>query len=44
MILFSYLLRSSRRAFLLAVAASVVSGATGAAFIAVVNQALGHPA
>ena len=38
--LFSYLLRSSRRPFLLAVTASVVSGGTGAAFIALVNLAL----
>lgn len=38
--LFAYLLRSSRRTFLLAIAASVLSGATGAAFIAVVNLAL----
>jgi putative pyoverdin transport system ATP-binding/permease protein len=40
--LFGYLLRSSRRTFLLAIAAGVVSGGSGAAFIAVVNQALGR--
>ena len=40
--LFNYLLRSSRGAFLLAVAASVLSGASGAAFIVVVNQSLAH--
>lgn len=38
--LLRYLLRSSRIPVLLAVAASIVSGATGAAFIAVVNAAL----
>ena len=38
--LFGYLLRSARGPFLLAVAAGVVSGGTGAAFIAVVNAAL----
>ncbi|GAU68941.1 pyoverdine biosynthesis protein PvdE [Streptomyces sp. NBRC 110611] len=38
--LFGYLLRSSRRPFLLALAASVISGAAGAAFIAMVNTAL----
>ena len=38
--LFGYLLRTSRRAFLLAVAASVISGGTGAAFIALVNLGL----
>ncbi len=38
--LFTYLLRSARRPFLLALAASVVSGGAGAAFIAVVNLAL----
>jgi putative ATP-binding cassette transporter len=40
--LFSYLLRSSRRDFLLAITVSIVSGATGAAFIALVNAALGR--
>jgi putative pyoverdin transport system ATP-binding/permease protein len=40
MALFRYLMRSSRRVFLLAIAASVVSGGTGAAFIAMVNLAL----
>ena len=38
--LFRYLMRSSRRTFLLAIGASVVSGGTGAAFIAMVNLAL----
>jgi putative pyoverdin transport system ATP-binding/permease protein len=38
--LFKYLLRSSRRIFLLAIVTSLVSGAAGAAFIAVVNLAL----
>lgn len=38
--LFRHLLRFSRRAFVLAVLAAVVSGAAGAAFIAAVNQAL----
>ncbi|MFF4159225.1 cyclic peptide export ABC transporter [Streptomyces sp. NPDC001678] len=42
MALFTYLLRSSRRLFLLALAASVVSGGAGASFIAVVNYALGR--
>ncbi|MFE0043491.1 cyclic peptide export ABC transporter [Streptomyces albireticuli] len=40
--LFGYLLRSSRRPFLLALVASVVSGGAGASFIAVVNAALGR--
>ncbi len=40
--LFRYLLRSARGVFLLAIAASVLSGGSGAAFIAVVNQSLGH--
>ena len=40
MALFRYLMRSARRVFLLAIAAGVVSGATGAAFIAMVNLAL----
>ncbi|MFF9481900.1 cyclic peptide export ABC transporter [Streptomyces sp. NPDC014733] len=41
--LFRYLLRSSRRPFLLAMAAGVASGAAGAGFIAVVNLALARP-
>lgn len=40
--IFGYLLRTARGTFLLALVASVVSGGTGAAFIAVVNQALGR--
>jgi len=40
MTLFGYLWRSSRRLFVLAVLAGLVSGGTGAAFIALVNQAL----
>ncbi|WP_367429722.1 cyclic peptide export ABC transporter [Streptomyces celluloflavus] len=40
--LFGYLLRTSRRPFLLALAASVISGAAGASFIALVNTALGR--
>lgn len=40
--IFGYLLRSSRGAFLLALVTSVISGGTGAAFIAAVNQALGR--
>jgi putative ATP-binding cassette transporter len=38
--IFGYLLRSSRWAFLAAVAASALSGASGASFIVVVNQSL----
>jgi putative ATP-binding cassette transporter len=38
--LFTYLLRASRGAFLLAVAMSVVSGASGGAFVALVDTAL----
>lgn len=38
--LFRYLMHASPRIFLLALVTSVVSGATGAAFIAMVNQAL----
>ena len=38
--LFRYLLRSARRTFLLALGTSLVSGATGAGFIALVNLAL----
>lgn len=40
--LFTHLLRSSRRVFLLAITAGVLSGASGAAFIVVVNQSLVH--
>ncbi|MGC4775123.1 cyclic peptide export ABC transporter [Micromonospora chalcea] len=40
MSLFAYLLRYSRGPFLLAIAAGIVSGGTGAAFIAMVNLAL----
>lgn len=40
MAIFGHLLRSSRGPFLLALLAGVVSGGTGAAFIAVVNAAL----
>jgi putative pyoverdin transport system ATP-binding/permease protein len=40
--LFTYLLRSSRGVFLLAITAGVLSGASGAAFIVVVNQSLAH--
>lgn len=40
MSLFAYLLRYRRGVFLLAIAAGIVSGGTGAAFIAMVNQAL----
>jgi len=40
--LFAHLLRSSRGVFLLAITAGVLSGASGAAFIVVVNQSLVH--
>lgn len=40
--LFTHLLRFNRRAFLLAIGAGMASGAAGAAFIAVVNLALGR--
>ncbi len=40
--LFACLLRSSRGVFLLAITAGVLSGASGAAFIVVVNQSLVH--
>jgi len=42
MAMFLYLLRFSRRPFLLAVLSGIASGAAGAVFIAVVNTALGR--
>lgn len=41
---FSYLWKYSPGLFALAVSASIVSGATGASFVVVVNMALGRPA
>jgi putative pyoverdin transport system ATP-binding/permease protein len=43
MALFAHLLRSSRRTFLAAIATSLLSGSSGAAFIVVVNMTLSHP-